>query len=272
MSNIKIKRRPNSALLLLISRILKEQKGLLIFIAIFTVIIVLLPLSISWIPGFDERDEMGRTELIAISGFFGWVTWIPSLFICLAILPIVHRQIFATSLLKRIKSSSITSINYVLVVVGLFALTSTILFWVISIISQPIYANAYNEYEFSFQWITFIFITPIVWIAFATTGLLIGHLKMPEVLKGILIFLIFSIITIFSSTILNPELLDMYPLDASKMNTILLSINPWALMINTVHYSVVDINNDSFNALAVLISVLLSTTLLLLSINLISLK
>ncbi len=269
------KTRAYSALFYLITRLVKEQKGLLITILVFSIILALLPIFNYWIIKNNHPNEeiiFSNWELKVFSGFFGWVTWVPPLLTCLAILPILHRQIFDSSILKRLKASGISAVAYSVVMIGSFALISTVMFWTLSIITQPIYASMYGGYQMQFKWLTFIFVTPIIWVAFASTGVLIGNWQIPEVLKGILIFFIFGIITVFSSTIMTPEILNIYPIAATKYEAILLGLNPWALMINTVHHSIVDTESSSYATYSVLISIMISSLLFLIAINRISLR
>ncbi len=253
------------ALFYLVTRLLKEQVGLLVTILVFSLIIAILPLLF-----------VGKSDTIVVSygevGFFGWVTWVPSLLVCLAILPIVHQQIFSSSILKRLKASGITSMTYAIVMIGAFALTATIMFWVITLISQPIYASIYNGYDLSIRWFSFVFVTPIIWWAFATTGILIGNWRIPEILKGILIFFIFGIITVFSMTVMNTEILDFDYFSGLKTTYLLLAINPWGLLINTVHYSVVPNVDTTFFGISIVMSILLSGTLFLIALHRISLR
>lgn len=255
------------ALFRLVMRLLKEQKGMLIGFGILIIVIMFLPLIV-----FKDEELATASEMSRVVSFFTWSAWMPSLLITLVILPMVHQQIFSSSILKRLKSSGISSTQYGLVMIGSFSIASIVSFWTLAILTQTLYVIVFSSFDFHINWFTFIFVTPIIWVSFASTGILIGNFKIPEIVKGIIIFFIIAIIVIMSMTVLNPENMDSDLIGGEKLKLAFLTINPWALMINVVNGSMIAGEEGLFVILSIVVSILLTVNLFLIAINRISLK
>lgn len=278
-NNIKnvTKTRAYRALGILVLRLLKEQKGMIIGFSIFSLILLFLPMFVLNENFLNDLlgGEMTSSNFYnsGVESLYTWVTWIPSLAITLVFLPMVHQQIFSSSISKRLKASGISTLTYTLVMTGSFALTATITFWVLSIISQTIYSSSISVFEFNINWVTFLIVTPIIWISFSSTGILIGNLKIPEIVKGIAIFFIIAIIVLTSVTVLNENNLDLYDIAGIKYRNTMFLINPWGLMIHTVNSTLLPKSNDqSFMIVSILISIIMSINLLLITVLVVDLK
>lgn len=254
------------AMFMLIWKLLKEQKIFLISFLVFMIICAIIPLFIYNSIYVNDSWNWKENE----GGLFTLVSWLPSISITLAVIPMVHQQIFSSSILKRMKASGINSLTYLIVMVGVFSIVATLTFWILSILTQGLYSIYYDKYTFDFNWISFIFLSPIIWVSFSTTGVLIGNLKINEIFKGIFIFIFIILVIFMSFTLISFS--EQGTLFKEKMKIFFFFINPWSMMINLVNSSIIDSKSYLTFIWNILIIVLFTFTLFMISIHFIGLS
>ncbi len=234
-----------TAIFYLVWVIAKQQWKLLI--SLMAITLLMLPAA----PLFFSMNEDYKTSAGLIAGF----AILPSLLILFVFLPTVNNQISSSSIQKRMNATGVSSRVYNLVMIISFAALALVAYYFMIIISILIYSG--HVYEFSheqyimwnhdLQWLALLTIVPISFIGLSSTGVLIGKLKMPEIAKGVVVFLIIVFLLSMSRTVVSPyDMIDSYwngsevvtsNVDkAKKLDRIFLYLNPWGTMVYTIQY------------------------------------
>lgn len=200
------------ALFYLVWIIIKEQWKILIGILIFILILFPFPKIIALNGGYENGPN----------GIIGLIYTIPVLTITLICLPMVHNQISSSSIKKRLKASGVSTKIYSLVMILTFTLVSMALFYLSLSLTYFIFNNStvsLDEGEFTSvkeiwfenkaNWLAILLLAPISIFGLSSIGILIGRIKISEIIKGVLLFLIIIISILMSRTIFNPLNSDM---------------------------------------------------------------
>lgn len=242
------------ALFYLIWTIVKQQWKTLLAMIIFILIIIPLPKLIAMQGGYQTTPN----------GIIGLFYTLPVLLITLVYLPMVHNQIYSSSIRKRLKSSGVSEKIYATTMILLFSAIALVAFYFLALVANLIWMNSTFQQETnpagdlvnidvwfqrSINWLSLLVLSPIAIIGMSSTGLLIGRMKISEIVKGVLIFLFIVVLILMSRTIINPIYSDMgigesVPPDydavvnpaAIVMNKLFIA-NPWGSMLFTMQDS-----------------------------------
>ncbi len=237
-----------NALFYLVFIIVSQQWKTLIALIVFTLIIIPLPKVFVANGGYETTPN----------GLIGLFYTLPVLLITLVYLPMVHNQVYSSSIKKRLNASGVPPTIYALTMILLFAAIALVVFYSLGIVAWLIWNGAtYIEInqtppETTFiwsantvNWLSLLLLSPIAIIGLSSTGLLIGRIRISEIIKGLTIFFFILITVLMSRTIFNPLLSDMAlsDYDSTKLNenAIFLSkvfiVNPWGSMLYTLQDS-----------------------------------
>lgn len=244
------------ALFYLIWTIVKEQWKTLLALIIFIGIIIPLPKIIASEGGYQSTT-------IGIMGLF---YTLPILLITLVYLPMVHNQIYSSSIKKRLNASGVSSKLYAITMILTFTIVALSAYYLLSIIAFLIWNNStfiYDTGSETFElpvwfmqktnWLSMIILAPISIFGLSATGLFIGRLKIAEIVKGVAVFFFIALLILMSRTIFNPLFADMtanneWSYDGDellnsevKKQAMLMSnifiLNPWGSMLFTLQDS-----------------------------------
>lgn len=234
------------ALFYLVWTIMKQQWKIFVGVLIVSMIIIPLPKLIG------EQGGYINTSI----GLLGLFYTLPVLTITLICLPMIHNQIYSSSIKKRLNASGVPSKIYALVMITFFALVAMVVFYGMAFLAWAIWngttlqefiydvdgnqtINEYLLWNFSINWLALLLLTPIAIFGLSATGLLIGRIELSEIIKGVIIFLFIIIAIGMSRTIFNPMNSDMAL--SSYSNAVHYSkifvFNPWGSMIYTMQHS-----------------------------------
>ncbi len=208
---INTRRNAFDALFYLVWTIVKQQWITLLCLIVFIILLIPIPKVFVANGGYETTPN----------GIIGLFYTLPVLLITLVYLPMIHNQIYSSSIRKRLSASGVPPMIYALTMIFLFAAIALVVFYGLGIIAWLIWNNAeYHNPNFpeestpiwaghAVNWLSLLLLSPIAIVGLSSTGLLIGRLKMPEIIKGISIFFLILIVILMSRTIFNPLYSDM---------------------------------------------------------------
>lgn len=248
------------ALFKLMFYLAKQQKAVIIS-ALVIFVLFLLPINILFLA---KGPAASMEYLIPIDGFLTLTLVFIPLIISLTLIPTIHEQIFKSNIIKRIRVVGIQPMTYIASTILLFTILNTIIFYLLSIIFVPLYWGLGFKIEINFG----LLFAPIIMLIFTLTGMIIGMLKIPQIIKGVMIFIVILYIILLSNIVL---IIGQYSSELKNIFTIIMIfINPLGVCMKFLQYSVsgtsvmsiADISLAIFYILS-LTFVLISTTLLL---------
>ncbi len=234
-----------TAIFYLVWQIAKQQWKLLLSLMIIS--LFMLPAA----PLFFSMNTDYKTSAGLIAGF----AILPSLLILFVFLPLVNNQISSSSIEKRMKATGVSQSIYSLVMIVAFSALALIVYYFMIIISILIYGG--HVYDFSsmnyiiwnadLQWWALLTIVPISFIGLSSTGVLLGRWKIPEIAKGVVVFLIIIFLLSMSRTVVSPydmidkniegsEIVYKNVDKAKNLDRIFLYLNPWGSMVYSIQY------------------------------------
>ncbi len=226
--------------------IAKQQWRLLIFLMVCSVL--LLPAPRLFFSMVEEFKLAG--------GLIASFAILPSLLILLVFLPVVAKQVSSSSINKRVKASGMRGWVVSISTMVIFTLIALVAYYIMITISVIIFSNTqYEHYDAiwviwsaDLNWLALITIVPISFYGLSTLGIFLGWIKMNDIPKGIIVFLLILFLLIFSRTLISP--LDFYDPSVSDADSMLkklteldnkmLYFNPWGAMVFGAEYGMLN--------------------------------
>ncbi len=188
-----------SSILYLIFTILKQKWLTLLLIVLFCLLI--------WTPFSLWFTEQGSESV----GYYVMSLFVilPITLIAFILIPIVHQQIFGSSIKLRMEAAGLSFKAYSFSLILIFTIFLTLLFYalccIFAITFNVIYDfNTYQSsdiplYHTSFGILEMIFLPVICITGLTSIGVLIGFIQMNEILKGLMIFVLLVFTFFFSA-------------------------------------------------------------------------
>ncbi len=92
---------------------------------IFSLILIFIPAPIAKNGGYENTPV----------GIIGLFYSMPALIITLVCVPMVHNQIYSSSISKRLKASGVSPYIYAIVMISLFALVALVVFYFMALMA-----------------------------------------------------------------------------------------------------------------------------------------
>ncbi len=247
--------------------IILVEKWLTLLIIVLVTLFLWTPFAIWW-----TRNDGGNVGYYVMS----LIVLLPIISTSLILLPIIHQQIFSSSIKMRMEATGVSAKLYAISIITLFSLLLIAIFYFLLILFVIFFSEVYAinsqndslvlQFKASYSFINLLFLPAICIVGFVSVGVLISMIKINEILKGILIlFLIFFTIVLNQGTINNiydlnyalaeahPQDLDglMFVINSNVRKFYLLSLNPLGTMTytfqTTINSSAIEIIGGNYN-------------------------
>ncbi len=197
------------SILYLIYLVLLEKKYLLIGILVFC-FLLWTPMALTWTK--SDGSAMGYY-------FMSLIVTLPIISISLILIPIIHQQIFSSSIKLRMEATGMSMKYYGITMVLMFTALLTIIFYLNLAIFSIFFSEVYGldaqysdemvyvlQFKASYSLIN-ILILPVICISgLVSFGYLLSLIRINELIKGIIIFVIIFLSIFVNFGTINPML------------------------------------------------------------------